>query len=450
MTTRTWLLVSRTILPVAMATMTQDAGADNSVGLPGGSTSPHEQIQESSRIRFSATPLFSINRDEGVGAGASASLTIGPRATNAGSHRLSLRFFVTHRQVQRHELRWDANAPYGAPVVLHFLGGLYSTRAQNFCGYGAAATCDPRLIPSDYYADAENTADSDVTALSRRYYQLRFIQPYFHSIVRWPQPQIADGFELLGSWRIAYQFPGDFSESAPYANSLYAQRFPNGEPGLMSSVLLGLRWRSPPNDPLPYTRDGVEVSSMIASPLIGSAWDYGGFHLSAQKVLTARRLKNVFLIGRFVLDTQFGDPPSEILARTSGLIPVYAFGGQHLGRGIRERKLLGKIKAIQQSELRSRLGSIRAWKHTVDIALGIFFDVGWIGYDWDQLDGFVPGQPPPASTFPRPVVGLGVGARFYWNQQLYTRIEIALSPSEQNSPYFYLPTENIYFTSSFL
>jgi hypothetical protein len=82
-----------------------------------------------------------------------------------------------------------------------------------------------------------------------------------------------------------------------------------------------------------------------------------------------------------------------------------------------------------------------------DVGLGgaVFVDAGWIGADWDDLDGGLPGVgdgDEEAARLTRMIFGGGVGVRGLINDSFVIRIDLAFSPDEEQGPGIYMPVGN--------
>jgi hypothetical protein len=130
-----------------------------------------------------------------------------------------------------------------------------------------------------------------------------------------------------------------------------------------------------------------------------------------------------------------------------------AFGGQWFGRGLRERRAIGKGKAIAQLELRRDVLAVVVAGARVDVGLGAFLDtalvaadVGWRGVDFR---GGLPaqaatgaaraGDADEAGSATRLLWGGGFGLRLLFNRALLLRVDVAWSPAEAVAPSFYTP-----------
>src|SRR5690606_10333106 len=120
-----------------------------------------------------------------------------------------------------------------------FRTGFHSTVNDHFCGFGPGVTCSRRV--AGLHADALGIEDErDRRAFLRRYYLMRFMRVYANANAWWRLRSRPWSVGVLTGRRLNYYLPGSFFEDGPYPHGLYAQRFPDGEPGLSVVPQLGL------------------------------------------------------------------------------------------------------------------------------------------------------------------------------------------------------------------
>jgi hypothetical protein len=388
---------------------------------------------------FVVLPIAGANIDEGLGGGV---LLAAHRYTgNVGLFRddFALRLFVTSKWVQRHELKWEGIDVFDQPLRLMARVGLFSTVTQNYCGTGNGVSCDEaraeRAARSAGLVDGSEAFDAFV----RHYYKVRFIRPHGDVLLRWAVSQAPVKIEWMGGARLSYFIPGDFSSTSPFPGSVYAQAFPQGEPGLSSVLQLGATADTRDVEVSPTRGFFIESSVRASTPAWGSAWTWAGVHGAAQFYVPMPG--DITLASRTIADLIIGDAPTEEVATTGGIRDHTAFGGQWLGRGLREHRGIGKLKLIQQAELRRDLVGFVAFGVRVDVGAGVFGDVGWIGADLFDLGGGarIDGRVVDVGSPFRLLFGGGGGIRVVLNRALLMRIDVAVSPFEQIAPSFYTP-----------
>ena len=393
---------------------------------------------------FVVVPLVGVNVDEGFGLGAIGAFHRYQKKDGLLRDDLALRLFFTTRLVQRHEIHWEGIEVLDLPVRAWVRLGLFSTVTQTYCGVGNGVTCDVARARADAAAAGLSAGSPSFEEFVRRYYFMRFIRPYGDALVR---VRVKDGprhrMEWMGGVRISGYIPGDFLERGPYPGSLYEKAYQNGEPGLSNVLQLGITIDDRDFEPAPTRGYFAEASVRGSSPYWGSSWSYAGVNASVAGYLRLWKAPNVVLAQRLFTDVLVGDPPTEELALTGGTRDYAAFGGQWMGRGMRDHRYLGRIKVIDQLELRADLFDWTLFGMRFDIGAAAFGDAGWIGFDFDDFGGGVPnasGDLSEEAGSPwRIVFGTGLGLRILLNRAILLRIDVAVSPFEQVTPAFYTP-----------
>lgn len=391
---------------------------------------------------FVPLPMVVANSDEGFGGGAVLALHHHHGGVEPLRDDLSLRIYITSRLVQRHELRWEGIQVFDLPLRMWARVGLFSTVTQTFCGHGNGVTCD-ESVARQHAEDAGLEEGSEAfDDFVRRYYFMRYIRPHADTVMRWRLRDKPHRVELLTGWRLGWYIPGGFFEPGPWPGSLYEQLHPSGEPGLSSVPQLGITVDNRDFEPAPSHGYFAEASVRGAHPWIGSTWSWAGMNLSLHGYDELLASPHLVYAGRVLVDLAAGDMPTEEIAEIGGTKDHGAFGGQWIGRGVRDRRYLGKLKLVHQSELRADLFGFDVLGIRFDTGLVGFADVGFIGWDWDNLTGSAPGDPWRAGNALGLVWGAGVGVRVLVNRAIVARGELAASPLEARSPSFYTPVGN--------
>jgi hypothetical protein len=390
-------------------------------------------------VTFSGIPAVNYIADNGLGVGLIAAAYLHDGVTAPYKTAITLQLFVTTKLVQDHNLIVDSLGVLGLPLRLNARLGYISSLSQNYCGLGGRVTCDPDVAAdaaADVGLEPGTTAFDDFT---RRYYQRRFMNPYGLFNLRYALIERSPGqptrVELTGGYRAFYFVPGDVfldddgdgrPDLTPFPGSLYARDFPDGEPGLSSVVTAGLMLDSRDVEPSPHTGWWNEVSVRSATPGL-STWMFGGFNLTLRGFTTVPlgfplygfTGRRIVLANRFTIDGVVGDPPIQELARLGGSQDIYAFGGADIGRGIRVQRFLGKLKVLNQSEVRFRFAETELLSQHFAFTLAGFIDAGIVA---DELL---------APTDVGVSAGGGGALRIAWNENFIIRIDIAVSPVER-------------------
>lgn len=383
-------------------------------------------------------PLVTVNADEGTGAGFVVALYHRHGGIQPFRDDISLRVHLTSRLVHRHELRWEGIEFLDLPLRAWARVGLFSTVTQTYCGVGSAVTCDDDAV----YAGRARDIDPHE-------YMTRFIQPHGDVLLRWrvatfdddvePAVLPATRVEVFTGWRGSQHIPGAFDVeqgfiAGPYPDSLYGRRFPDGEAGFASVLQAGVAVDARDFEPWPKHGYFFEASVRAASSLWGSAFDHRGANAALSSYALVAHAPDIVIANRFLVDVIDGDAPTEELALTGGVRGHAAFGGQWIGRGARDHRYIGKLKIVDQLELRSDLAVVEVFGARLDLGTSMFVDAGWIAADWRGL-GDARGDPG------RVLVGVGLGLMILLDRSILMRVDVAGSPNESTGPAVYTPVK---------
>ena len=384
-------------------------------------------------------PVLGLNIDEGLGGGVLLAVHRYDNDSEAFRDDFALRLFLTSRFVQRHEIKWEGIDVMDLPLRVWARLGFYSTVTQNFCGTGNAVSCDDDRATAAAIDAGFVRGSAAFDDFVRHYYRTRFMRPHADLLLRWRLTD-APKIELMGGTRLAWYLPGDFSSSGPYPGSLYARSFPDGEAGFSSVLQLGATVDQRDVEASPTRGFFAEASLRGASPWWGSRWTYGGGNAAVS--LYVPLPLGLVLASRSMGDLLIGDVPIEEQAQTGGTRDHTAFGGQWIGRGLREHRGIGKIKVIQQFEVRRDFFDFAVFGVRCDVGAGVFGDAGWIGADVADFGGGAIGSDGVRTDVGSPtriLFGTGAGLRVLLNRALLMRLDVAWSPFEAITPSFYSP-----------
>lgn len=399
---------------------------------------------------FVVIPMIAVNSDEGVGGGAVLALHHFHGGVSPLRDDLSLRIFATNQLVQRHELRWEGLEVLDLPLRMWARIGFFSTLTQPFCGFGMGVTCDEHVAEAEARERGLEPETQVFDDFVRRFYQMRYLRPHADTWLRWRLRDKPHRVELLAGYRFAWYIPGSFLERDPWPGSLYDKIFPEGEPGFASVPQVGFTLDNRDFEPAPSEGYFFEASIRGGHPWWGSTWQWAGMNASLHGYDELLDAPHVVYAGRILVDLADGTMPTEEIAQIGGTRDYGAFGGQWIGRGVRDRRYNGKLKVIHQSEVRTDLFDFEFWNIRFDIATALFADIGWIGYDKDNIGGDFPltrvagtlVDPWPEGHSLGLVWGAGIGLRVMVNRAIVGRFEMAGSPLEQRTPSFYTPVGN--------
>ena len=385
------------------------------------------------RLSWGALPAVSYNTDEGLGLGALLSLYRYDGRTRPYKWSTTFMIFATTKGIHSHEAKFDFIDVGGRPLRLDGRLQFRAATAANYCGVGGAVTCD--VGEAQAYVDTLDLSADDAEEAEKHYYKLRHIQPNFYVNARWRLKDGPHKIEAFLGWRIYYALSGSLKEGGPYPHSLYTRDHSAGEEGLMSVVQAGVVADNRDFEPAPTKGYWVEASIRGANPGFGSNpdWAFVGFNTTLRGYMPFDRGGRLVLATRFVFDGTFGNMPVVEMAVPGGLQLYRLVGGMEGGRGLRDRRNIGRVKVLAQPELRARVLSFRALrKIPVDIGLLAFLDVGHVAVDW--------------SDFGRTglLVGEGAGLRLAFDSTFVVRFDVGFSAREAYSPGVYLDINNLF------
>lgn len=114
-----------------------------------------------------------------------------------------------------------------------------------------------------------------------------------------------------------------------------------------------------------------------------------------------------------------------------GIWSNLAYGGQYMGRGIRARRYIGRIKLVGQTELRAML---YGRPDKLSILTFAFLDAGYVGVSYRHFGG----------DRAQLLLGFGGGVGIYWGRSFVLRFDVATSALEDYAPYYYLTLTHPY------
>ncbi len=352
-------------------------------------------------------PMADYDSDTGLGLGAMGGLSFG--ATRGfGTAEIELDLYGSMGGEQFHGLWIELDELAHRPLRVSLGGGYASSRWDTYCGTPGEDAC-ATTTDETYTAFGHSSAYADLSA------EWRF----------GPTP-----WSLFGGWSGAVLMAGIPRAPEPLAGSLYAERFPEGEEGLESTVQAGLAYDTRDDDEEPSRGVWADLSLRAAAPAWGSAWSYlgGNATLRTYAPLGGERF---VLASRLGTDIVFGDQPTAQTGSTGGLQGYGALGGGEIGRGIRHGRYRGQVKLVGQQELRARIGTISALSQTIEVGGVGFVDAGWVAHK------------PTALTDAAAAWSTGVGLRLNWNDFL-VRADLGLSPAEDWAPSFHVDFGHVF------
>ncbi|HXW53800.1 MAG TPA: BamA/TamA family outer membrane protein [Myxococcota bacterium] len=387
-----------------------------------------------SSIRFSGVPALGFDPDNGFGFGAVGAMYVDKENYRPYQMALGLKVYLTTKGVNSHAIQLDQVRAFGLPLRLTTRLGFFSTIAQNYCGPASDAQCAMR----DAEFAAAERVNEEREKFINHYYQNRFMSFFGHVASRWLLWQGQAKLELMLAYRGNYYLTGDFKHRGPYEDSLYQKDYLNQKTdGYLSTLELGLMLDKRDNEPAPTSGYWLETSARGGSFLIGSAWDYFGSNAALRFYFPLDDDHRLVIASQTIADVIVGDLPFDAISRIGGsqaLSDYTAIGGQHIGRGIREQRYVGRIKFIEQGEFRYNFWSFSLLRQQFDLNGAVMADLGMTAWDFSRF----------TKDMQHVYLGFGGGLRIYWNKTFVIRGDLGVSPNENFSPKFYLVVGNVF------
>ncbi len=397
-----------------------------------------------------ALPALNYNSDEGFGYGVIGTMYWYRGGVEPYRTALTLRFFMTTRNVHAHLLRVDAIDAFDLPLRLEVRAGYNSYLTQNYCGIASQSDCDlsraEAAAADEGLVDDPTVSDDAYDDFVRRYYYYRYTEPFLIGNARWKLSDMPDRIEVFGGFRFSYYIPGTPGDPTPWPGSYYQTYVdPDGEKGLASVLQLGLMGDNRDNEPAPNSGYWVEASARAATSLSGDTWSYAGVNMTLRYYQTlirtqprdddgpkVRRPNLLVSATRVVGDGVFGDAPTAELPRFGGSFPYSGIGGQYGGRGLRSWRYHGRAKFLAQEDLRFTPVTFTPGSQQFDLGLVGFADYGYGADAWSDLSVGNGG------------LGFGGGLRVTWNRNFIIRVDIAYSEAEDYAQKMYINLDHVF------
>lgn len=426
--------MSATLLALALANP-QMALADGPEAADADAASTSDEPWRDEGVGWGGFPFANYSTDSGTGFGALGSIFFYDGQTAPYKSELYFLIYASTKGVQTHRLQYDWLEVGGSRLRLTTRVEFVADFSGNYCGSAPPGDCDAAAAVSAAGAsgleDDPKNDDDAYDQFTRRYYKVREIRPNLYTLGRWAVREEGTRLEVFGSYYGEYKRSGDFSENAPWPGSLYDQDYGKTEEGYVSLVQLGFMADSRDNEPAPIRGHWAEASVRQAGQFTGSSFSYGGVNLT-ERLYIPLGTDRVVLADRAVVDMMWGAPPTSELVRSGGTDFYNWFGGQRAGRGIRWRRVLGKARTMNQTEIRATVATFTPGKATIDLTPVAFFDAAYWADSIDTLD---------AGAF---MYGTGGGMRVAINKNFILRGDVGVSPIEDWAPSVYLDVKNLF------
>ena len=413
--------------PVEAATTLSPASSnDGSKPEMGEGEEEEEESEEYDPLDWTLIPIIAGTSDLGVGGALFAQVLWYDEGAPTYRNRIFAVTSLTHLLIQTHGVHYD-HFDFG-DIPLRLSTSVFFNANPNFhyCGTGNQADCSGTNAERFLIGQGLAPGTDAFAEAAEHVYNYRIMNLAFMLRLRYTELFGIPGLVLDARWRGERWWSGFFSGDGPYTPSIYGRDHPNGEEGFLSELQVGVVYDARDRDV--NTTSGYLLGAYIRGThrYIGSAWDYFGATLLGSTYVALDEKRWWIWASRVTADVMVGSPSVMELGRVGGFWPEPALGGSMYGRGIRQGRIVGRIKVIGQTELRATF--YRFEKRGVSLGMQALFDVGWVGLDWDDWGG----------NIRRLDVGFGGGVNIRWAREFVLRFEVGFSPTERYDPQYYM------------
>lgn len=379
-------------------------------------------LKDSSYYSFNGIPALNYSSDDGFGFGVVGAMYKKDLNIKPYIFAVDMQIFFTTKKQNAHFIRADFIDAFNLPIRLRSQVGFQSNFNQNYCGNGILANCF-QAIP----AEVTNPES---------YFWYRYFEIYGIFETRYRLKNAPHKIELMGIWRGSYYIPGTWGEYEPYENSLYVKNFPDSNlyGGFASVLEAGVMFDNRDNEPSPTSGYWAETTLRGSSKYIGSKWNFWGFNLSFRGYLPFDEKHQWVLASQSVVDGSFGNAPLQEIVRVGGSLFETAYGGANFGRGLRTQYFPGRVKIIEQLELRYNFLNFNLLKQRFALTAAGFIDAGMTSWQFSDF----------TSRNLLPILGFGGGIRLAWNENFLVRFDLGVSAYERYSPRIYIKMGNVF------
>ena len=387
--------------------------------------SVEEEEPPAPRLEVGVLPLISYDSDLGIGFGVLGNLAKIDPELEPWRWRLTAQVFFSLKPeppgpprlpYQSHYLRLDkpglANGRLRLRVELRF-------QRQSNTGYYGLGQGSAFETPWDSVDPEE---DPEGWEAARRFNEYDRIHPSLESELRLSLPH---GFFAFGgaglTWNWLDVAPGsrlDLDRRGGSGSWVQEQLVGLQRHGTLAGTL-GIAWDSRDSEAAP-DRGQFHELSLRGGGLLELPGGWGGANLTARfyAPLVAGRLT---LASRVLVDLLWGQVPFYELARFGGTEAEEGPGGSMSVRGLPARRYHGRLKAIGNVELRSRIVLFRLAGQASSFGAVVFVDAGRVWADTQAR--------PKLDTGGHPLgLGLGGGLRLQVGETFIVRADVAWSP----------------------
>jgi hypothetical protein len=407
------------------------------------------------RLEFGALPAVNYDIDLGFGFGAIASLAKFASGYRPYKWRLELLAQATVKRAPGKGAEFPFHDDYLNFDFPGLLGNLL--RITGRVGFRKFANTGYHGFGNDSvsetpWSDIDPDVDLAAYQAARKYHRFDHIYPYilFNTRIQlWDRstPTERRRVEALVGLNTSYNVVRPYPDSKLEADIAAAKEdttdgrtlaglLRGADPHLLLVLNLGLLFDTRDHEYTPTRGTFTEVSARSSPGVqqdlryvaltVNSAWyrSIVGEHLSVA----------LRVVGDFIL----GDAPFYELTRFGALMPRDGPGGGWSLRGVSRQRYSGKIKLIQNLELRSMFLRFNVRKSRFTVGAVAFVDAARIWADTRATS--LGGESVDGGTFK---VGTGGGLRVRWGETFLIRFDGAYSPTE-HTPGFYVDIGHVF------
>ncbi|HTJ81397.1 MAG TPA: BamA/TamA family outer membrane protein [Polyangiaceae bacterium] len=412
------------------------ARGETPAGSAESSPTPAPSALPSERWEPSALPALNFDSDVGLGLGAVGALARFEPGFDPYRLRLEAQLFTSvavdaagTASLPFHDDYVRFDAPDLLSDRLRLAGGLFFRKLATSGYYGVG-----QLAPARVFSDAELERSEP----ARRYHQYDHLAVGADltariTLLRVPRPGEDARLEWLagahGGYHDVSPYPGTelasdvarLESSADAHDPLTGLLHGVGPHGLLSTDA-GLVWDDRDHEWWPTRGSLTELSSRWSAG-VGERLRFARFHFSTRWFAPLFRDVVVFA-HRTAVDAIAGDAPIYELTTFGVLEPADGPGGSKSVRGVALGRLAGKLKLIENAELRAQAPWFSIGEERFRVGFVAFVDAGRVFADVEpvpELDG-------PWAPFD---VGVGGGLRLRWGETFVLRADGAWSPTRE-------------------
>ena len=397
-------------------------------------------------------PDLGYNPDEGINTGLVVPIVWNEPGVFPYKYSFGVSLLMSTKLVQNHMFLFDIVRAFDLPLRFTGRTGLYAFELEPYCGIGNQAACHPEI--AEARADALSLDGPKREKFLGHFDTMRIVRPYFAVLARYELFELLGKWEAFVGWRSEIYIPGFFTDpftrddlvndpvfaSGPHANSLFADDFPDGQPGYVNIPQVGLMLDTRDSELSPREGYWIEASVRGAHEWLLSSWSFAGANTTARFYSPLDDAKTIVFAQRYALDAIIGDAPVQELARFGSSIDYRGFGGKAVGRGMRQQTRIGDFKLASQHELRWDAINIAVGAFSIGFELVGFMDAGLVmhqGLDYTSTP-LVP------QRLPLIQVTAGSGVRLVINKTIIIRFDLGFSPAERYAPLLYVDGGHVF------